>query len=117
VAALDSLAVTDYDASGRATTVMIIGRDGDVKKITGEQLRRVLSPGSIRSTCFTIKVLSTGEYQFTGRGWGHGQGMCQDGAVAMAKSSPDVTFQQILKHYYTGVDIQPLTASMLAGAP
>jgi stage II sporulation protein D len=45
---------------------------------------------------------------FEGRGWGHGLGMSQWGAKAMAESGPkeDLTYyQQILKHYYQGVDI------------
>jgi stage II sporulation protein D len=45
---------------------------------------------------------------FEGRGWGHGLGMSQWGAKAMAESCPkeDHTYyQQILKHYYQGVEI------------
>lgn len=46
---------------------------------------------------------------FRGFGWGHGIGLSQWGAKEMAQSGPkgDVTyFEQILKHYYQGVDIQ-----------
>lgn len=46
---------------------------------------------------------------FSGYGWGHGLGLSQWGAKAMALSAPpgDSTyFKQILKHYYQGVDIQ-----------
>jgi stage II sporulation protein D len=42
-------------------------------------------------------------YQFTGRGWGHGVGMCQYGAYGLAKMG--VKYDQILKHYYTGIDL------------
>jgi stage II sporulation protein D len=45
-------------------------------------------------------------YTFFGKGWGHGVGMCQVGAYGMAfrgwKSD------QILRHYYTGIDIVPM---------
>ncbi len=42
-------------------------------------------------------------YSFTGRGWGHGVGMCQYGAYGLAKMG--VKYDQILKHYYTGIDL------------
>lgn len=39
---------------------------------------------------------------------GHGVGMCQRGAVAMAQQG--ATAEEILKHYYTGIEILPATA-------
>ena len=40
---------------------------------------------------------------FYGTGWGHGVGMCQVGAYGMALDG--ATFQEILKKYYTGIEI------------
>ena len=40
---------------------------------------------------------------FTGRGWGHGVGMCQVGAYGMALRGHG--YQEILQHYYSGVEI------------
>jgi stage II sporulation protein D len=40
-------------------------------------------------------------YTFTGRGWGHGVGMCQYGAYGMAKMG--LKYDAILEHYYTGI--------------
>lgn len=42
-------------------------------------------------------------YTFYGKGWGHGTGMCQVGAYGMAFRG--WTFDRILRHYYTGVDV------------
>lgn len=42
-------------------------------------------------------------YTFYGKGWGHGTGMCQVGAYGMAFRG--WTFDRILTHYYTGVEI------------
>jgi len=42
-------------------------------------------------------------YTFYGKGWGHGTGMCQVGAYGMAFRG--WTFDQILKNYYTGIEI------------
>ena len=39
----------------------------------------------------------------TGKGWGHGVGLCQVGAFGMAQAGS--TFDEILKHYYTGVSL------------
>ncbi len=43
---------------------------------------------------------------FTGKGWGHGSGMCQDGAVRMAESGSG--YRDILLHYYSGVGLKKL---------
>ena len=40
---------------------------------------------------------------FEGKGYGHGVGMSQYGAMEMAKQG--YNFEEILKYYYTGVDI------------
>ena len=42
-------------------------------------------------------------FTFEGKGYGHGVGMSQYGAMEMAKQG--YNFEEILKYYYTGVDI------------
>lgn len=44
------------------------------------------------------------EFIFYGRGWGHGVGMCQWGAMAMAEQG--WTAERILTHYYPGTVIK-----------
>lgn len=53
-----------------------------------------------------VKDLSSNssEFIFTGRGWGHGIGLSQYGAKKMAEDGYD--YEEILKHYYTGVEIK-----------
>lgn len=46
-------------------------------------------------------------YTFYGKGWGHGIGMCQVGSYGMAFRG--YKFDQILKRYYTGIEIGPMT--------
>ena len=46
-----------------------------------------------------------GDVVFAGRGYGHGVGLCQLGASGMARAG--ATFEEILKHYYTGVAVTP----------
>ena len=52
-----------------------------------------------------IKVSSAPTtYNFSGRGYGHGVGMSQQGAKGMAMAG--FTYDEILKHYFTGITIQ-----------
>jgi stage II sporulation protein D len=51
-------------------------------------------------------------YTFYGKGWGHGVGMCQVGAYGMAFRG--WKYDQILEHYYTGIEIAPMTGLRLA---
>ena len=45
----------------------------------------------------------SGTYYFAGMGYGHGVGMSQSGAKGMAKAG--YSYKEIIKHYYTGVEI------------
>ena len=54
----------------------------------------------LRSTAFTVSIRDR-TVCLSGRGWGHGSGMCQDGAVAMAEAG--ASYREILEHYYAGV--------------
>jgi len=50
-----------------------------------------------------VPVIPT-TYTFNGKGWGHGVGMSQWGAKGLADSGHN--YKQIIKHYYTGVEIE-----------
>lgn len=56
----------------------------------------------LKSTLFEVE-LGTRTVKFTGRGWGHGVGLCQEGAVAMARAGKD--HRAILGHYYPAATI------------
>jgi stage II sporulation protein D len=55
------------------------------------------------------------EFVFLGRGWGHGVGMCQNGAFGMALAGE--TYDRILRHYYTGIDIVQASTVAAPAAP
>ncbi|MCS7257772.1 MAG: SpoIID/LytB domain-containing protein [candidate division WOR-3 bacterium] len=63
-------------------------------KVSGEALRKVLN---LRSTFFSIKKIKD-SLEITGKGWGHGIGLCQHGALAMARRG--YSYREILRHYY-----------------
>jgi stage II sporulation protein D len=65
---------------------------------------------SLRSTMVFVEPVTdpktkaiTG-WKAYGGGWGHGVGMSQTGAVGMAERGR--TYEQILKHYYQGIELQ-----------
>ncbi|MGN1070983.1 MAG: stage II sporulation protein D [Candidatus Fimadaptatus sp.] len=78
--------------------------------LTGRQARKAFG---LRSQCFEVTVAG-GEVTFDVRGFGHGVGMSQNGADAMARAGAG--FDEILTHYYTGVEIAPMGFPALARA-
>jgi len=71
-------------------------------ELTGGQLRKLLG---LRSACFTVSV-SGEELTFHTVGYGHGVGMSQYGANAMAREGSG--FREILTWYYTGAEVERL---------
>ena len=49
-------------------------------------------------------TVKDGKFVFEGYGSGHGVGLSQNGAQAMAQMGYD--YEEILKHYYTGITIE-----------
>lgn len=90
------------DRSGRLETIKIRDKEG-VKSIKSYKFRLALGPNMLRSTNFSIKITRKGVL-FTGKGWGHGVGMCQWGAFGMAKKY--FRYKQILEFYYPGAKIE-----------
>jgi stage II sporulation protein D len=89
--------------SRRAAELEIIGSNG-TKILKGGAIRSALR---LMEQLFVINKRYSGNqvtsYTFTGRGWGHGVGMCQYGAYGLARMG--VKYDDIIKHYYTGVDV------------
>lgn len=83
-----------YKKSGRVETLSVGG-----KNYSGREVREKLG---LPSSCFTIDY-ANGKYTFTTKGSGHGVGMSQYGAQAMALDG--ASYKDILNHYYTGIEI------------
>ena len=113
-----SLALDGLDVSGRVTTATVAGADGTLKTVSGPDLRQILGYDVLRSTRLTLTRTATGDYQFDGKGWGHGLGMSQDGAVSMAGPPYRKTYRQILGHYYVGTAlVSDLAVALPRAAP
>ncbi len=89
---------------GRAITVRLLADEGQTREIGANRFRLLVGPEVLRSTMFTIYHQGP-DVEFTGRGAGHGVGLDQWGARAMA--SVGFTYEQILEYYYTRVAIEP----------
>ncbi|MBU1936237.1 SpoIID/LytB domain-containing protein, partial [bacterium] len=92
-------------ASGRILILEIIGSKRTLKLYRELEIRRALSPSHLPSSCFIIEPQGKGPDRFIiiGGGWGHGVGLCQLGAVAMANQGWSA--ERILKHYYPNTKI------------
>lgn len=95
----DELNITDIvrTESGRISSIMVNG-----KAFTGRDFQKRLS---LRSNDFTIQK-NNENITITTKGFGHGVGMSQYGANALAKRHK--TYDEILKYYYQGTNLQKL---------
>ena len=98
---LQSIKVIETAKSGRASSVEIVGAKG-AKTVYGATLRKALD---LKSTLFTIETSSEGIVTFHGKGYGHGIGMCQVGARALAGPPSNYTCERLLSFYYPGAEL------------
>lgn len=101
VGRIEGLEVSRRSRSGRAYRLQVKGPKGS-REIRARDLRTVLGVNRIRSTNFRVERTPKG-FQFVGSGWGHGVGMSQWGAQAMAKRG--ATAPQILRKFYPGASL------------
>ena len=94
---LDQVKILSRTESGRVGEIQVGGAC-----LTGTQMRRALG---LNSSNFTLEQQGE-ELLFSMTGYGHGVGMSQVGANAMAQKGRN--YQEILKWYYTGVELEVL---------
>lgn len=93
------------NSHGRLKQVVLSVSKGSVS-ISGEQFRKAVGYGVIKSTRFTIKN-SKNEISFSGSGNGHGVGLCQWGAKQRALDG--FAHNEILSYYYPGTELKKLS--------
>jgi len=95
--------VLERGESGRILKMKLIGTYGELMLDNELMIRQTL--GGLRSSLFYITRDS--EYiRIIGKGSGHGVGMCQVGAINMAKEGYE--YDKILKHYFKGIDLKKI---------
>ncbi len=98
------------DASQRIAEMEFVAEGGRTFRLKGLPVRWSLNvPDNLFVFDKTKDPDGMDRYTFYGKGWGHGVGMCQVGAYGAAFRG--WTYDRILKLYYTGVDITPMTAA------
>ncbi len=108
--AVEEVKVTERGKSGRAVRLRI-KTDRAEYTVRKGAIRRVLDRGSgpLWSTWFDLDVKRSGgrvkKLTARGRGWGHGVGMCQWGAMQLSRDG--LSFERILEHYYPGTELKP----------
>lgn len=104
VGAVRELRPIRYGPSGRIVELGVVGSAASAT-LRGLDIRRALG---IRENLFFFDTQRGSDgtargWVFTGRGWGHGVGLCQVGAYGMAASG--FGYREILAHYYPGTAI------------
>lgn len=99
---LKSIKVARKTHTGRATNLTIHTSKG-TKTVACGKFR--LATG-IRSCKIDKISVRKNDVQFSGKGYGHGVGMCQDGANGMAQKNKN--YREILNNYYPGAKITEL---------
>ncbi len=97
IQAIDDILITTTGPGGHGTEITLkISGSSDII-MQANRFRLALGPNKLRSTNFRI-TRRDNVFQFTGRGWGHAVGMCQEGTRGM--SHQNFRPLQILEHYY-----------------
>lgn len=116
---ISDIVVTKRDATGRAEMILIEGERR--RQVSGWGFKmiigRALGWNRLKSSRFSVSRRGS-TFTFRGSGFGHGLGLCQNGAHVMARRGS--TFAAILDHYFPGARLsEPINAkaqSRKAGA-
>lgn len=107
IGAVRHIRVARRSPTGRVLAVEITGSRGTAALEGREQIEKILSPGSLRSTLFTLQAApKAGGFLLFGAGTGHGVGLCKAGAIGQAALGRD--WKAILKHYFPTLALKDL---------
>jgi stage II sporulation protein D len=105
---LRDISIEGYNASGRVERLGVPGLRPS--EVTGPAFRDALGTTRIRSTAFSLARQGS-VVRFTGRGYGHGVGMCVIGAGRRARRGESV--EAILAHYYPNLQLTSFASASL----
>jgi stage II sporulation protein D len=107
---LSSITVGARTVSGWVSYILVSGERDHVA--TGGEFRgalnQYLEPNALPSANFEV-TYANGQYTFSGKGFGHGVGMCQWGAKGRADDG--IGYENIIKYYYPGCEITEIPYS------
>ena len=109
------LVVAKRSPSGRVIEMRVVTDAAEIT-LKGFDVRQALEvPEMLFTFSRTKGPQGEVEFVFLGRGWGHGVGLCQNGAYGMALAGS--TYDAILRHYYPGVEIVAAASVKPAALP
>ncbi|MGQ0508304.1 MAG: SpoIID/LytB domain-containing protein [Myxococcaceae bacterium] len=97
-----SLLVASRSSTGRVRRIRLTGS----RSLDAVSFRAKLGYLKVKSLAFELEEGRDGAVKLSGHGFGHGAGLCQWGAKALADDGWD--YRRILLHYYPGVEMQQL---------
>ena len=108
-----SLSPLARGASGRIYRLKITGAKAEKTFSKELAIRRALSPSHLYSSAFIVEPEGKRDgapeaFTLSGAGWGHGVGLCQIGAAAMAARG--YGYRDILSHYFRGAELRTIYA-------
>ena len=89
--------------SGRIWKLKIVGTKKTFTIGKELEIRRALSESHLYSSAFDVEKTEKG-FRLSGKGWGHGVGLCQIGAAVMGHQG--YKYDEILLHYYRNAEIK-----------
>ncbi|MFH1359871.1 MAG: SpoIID/LytB domain-containing protein [Candidatus Omnitrophota bacterium] len=111
---IKDIEILERNKSGRIDKLLITTRDNKTLEMEGKTFRDIIGPNIIKSNNY--QTIPKGYYMdFSGKGWGHGVGLCQWGVNFMARER--YSYDKILKFYYPGVDIVSMRPALMDAPP
>lgn len=109
--AIRDLEILEQGPAGHISLLRVAGEKRQVTVGKELEIRSMLSDSHLKSSAFTVELQEVRagvpqRFVLHGKGWGHGVGLCQIGAAAMAVQGFDS--DAILAHYYVGAHVTPL---------
>ena len=97
---IEAVAPSNYENFSRLTKIILLGSNGKSDSLRAEDFRLAIDPTGRKLQSTMCQIVKRGDkWRFSsGRGWGHGVGMCQCGAQGMARKGKNA--KQILSYYY-----------------
>lgn len=107
VGEIEELLAVVRGQSNRVLELEVVGTEGR-SRLKGSRVRSALG---LKESLFIVEPERDEHghitsFVFTGRGWGHGVGMCQTGAYGLAREG--YSYTAIIQKYYTGVRLQKM---------
>ncbi|MBI5239830.1 MAG: SpoIID/LytB domain-containing protein [Elusimicrobia bacterium] len=113
------LRVLSRTSTSRVKSLEVVGSRGSVRLDGFKAIASVLSPGSLRSTLFTVQPLMAGSkaesFILWGAGTGHGVGLCRAGLLGQARMGRK--WPVILSHYFPNLKLMDPFQKHLAPEP